>query len=340
MNDSLDRRTNLMAQDAFPVVYSTLSCEALVRVVLSRYAIAPVVQCHLWNHGLSDVYQVVTEDNRYILRVSHAHWRKRDEVLFELEFLEFLYRQQLPVAYPLHTQSGNLCIDIQAPEGTRYAALFSYAEGGVPIGDLNPAQSQRLGEVMAQMHHCGLGFASTVKRDDLDVAYLLDRNIEIISPFLNHRPQEQAYLLEVAESLRSQLQALPKKAPYWSVCWGDPHSGNVHFTKDGQLTLFDFDQCGFGWRAFDLAKFLQIALRSGISPPVRQAFVRGYQSTFPLDCIERDAVHGLTQVAHLWSWAISIDNQGRQGYCRLDDAFFTQRLNQLRQFRSTDWKLV
>ena len=214
MNHSFARRANLMAQDAFPVVYSTLSCEALVQVVLSRYAIAPVVQCHLWNHGLSDVYQVVTEDNRYILRVSHAHWRKRDDVLFELEFLEFLYRQQLPVAYPLHTQSGNLCIDIQAPEGTRYAALFSYAEGEVPIGDLNPTQSQRLGEVMAQMHHCGLGFASTVQRDHLDISYLLDRNIEIISPFLDHRPPEQAYLLEVAESLRSQLQMLPKKPPY------------------------------------------------------------------------------------------------------------------------------
>ncbi|WLT40042.1 hypothetical protein NON20_10690 [Synechocystis sp. B12] len=27
--------------------------------------------------------------------------------------------------------------------------------------------------------------------------------------------------------------------------------------------LFDFDQCGMGWRAFDIAKFLQVSMQSG-----------------------------------------------------------------------------
>ena len=52
---------------------------------------------------------------------------------------------------------------------------------------------------------------------------------------------------------------------------------NVHFTEDNQITLFDFDQCGYGWRVFDIAKFLQVSLSAGIKREIRDAFLAGYQ---------------------------------------------------------------
>ena len=140
--------------DSFPVVYSTLTSEALVHRVLRHYAIPEVHQCQFWNRGLSDVYLVTTRSQPYVLRVSHHHWRSRSEVDFELELLDFLRQRQVPVAYPLRTREGQLSIEINAPEGNRYAALFTYAPGSIALGDLNVNQAHALGRTLATLHHC------------------------------------------------------------------------------------------------------------------------------------------------------------------------------------------
>ncbi|MDC0834515.1 Homoserine kinase [Geitlerinema sp. FC II] len=323
----------------FPTIYSTLSVEALVSQVLSQYAIAPVVSCCFWHRGLSDVYLVKTEKRPYILRVSHHHWRSAADIYFELNLLDFFRQQGLPVAHPLQTTDNQIAVTINAPEGQRYAALFVYADGEVPLGDLNVAQSRQLGEILAKLHCASLSFQTPFRRDDLCEEYLFDRSFETISPFLQHRPRDLDYLNEAIAHSKSCLQALPKTEPYWVVCWGDPHSGNAHFTPDGGVTLFDFDQCGYGWRAFDLAKFLHIALRTGISRGIRNGFLEGYQSVSPLAEKEVEMLQPLTQAAHFWSWAIALTNAAFHNYSRLDDSYFTQRLEQLKLLRSHDWQL-
>jgi len=114
---------------------------------------------------------------------------------------------------------------------------------------------------------------------------------------------------------------------------------NAHFTPTGEVTLFDFDQCGYGWRAFDIAKFLQVSLRTGISKQVREAFLSGYQTVCELTEKELASLQALTQTAHLWVWAISLNAARLHNYSRLDESYFTQRLEQLKRLKSPDWQL-
>jgi Ser/Thr protein kinase RdoA (MazF antagonist) len=327
------------SSDLFPVVYSTLSGEALVDRVLSQYELDEVLGCRLWNRGLSDIYLVETLTTLYVLRVSHAHWRNQSETQFELEFLDFLRRQDLPVAHPLISREGRLTIELLAPEGKRYAALFIYAPGQIPLGDLNPSQAQSLGQALARIHQAGQKFASSSYRQPLSLDYLVDESVAAIAPFLATRPTDGAYLQDVVDHLHDQLSSLPRRSPCWTVCWGDPHSGNVHFTTDDQPTLFDFDQCGYGWRAFDIAKFFQVGMRAGLSRSVRLAFLAGYEAEQPLLDQERQSLSALTQVAHLWAWSIGLDWQQLHSHSRLDQSYFSDRLAQLRYCRSADWNL-
>ena len=251
--------------DFFPVIYSTLAPDALLALVLSRYNIGAAQNCQFWHRGLSDVYLVEAEATPYIFRVSHHHWRSAEEIDFELELLDFWRQRQLPVAYPLRTKEGQLSVAINAPEGKRYGVLFNYAPGRVPLGDFNSTQSHQLGQTVAQLHRAAEDFRTRTYRQPLTLKYLVEDSVTAVIPFLKHRSAELSYLLEVSGQIQSQLRDLPQKPPFWSVCWGDPHSGNAHFTADHQLTLFDFDQCGYGWRAFDLAKFLQVSLGTGLS---------------------------------------------------------------------------
>ena len=323
----------------FPVIYSTLASDALVKQVLTHYEISSTTNCQFWYRGLSDVYLVETPINQYILRVSHHHWRSKSDIDFELELLDFLQLNQLPVAYPLKTKDGQLSVEIEAPEGKRYGALFSYAPGQVAVGDLNQTQSHKLGTTLAKIHQTATNFCSNNYRQPLTLEYLLDDSFKAIAPFLKHRPTDLNYLLEVITQLKHKLQDFPQKYPFWVICWGDPHSGNAHFTLDNEVTLFDFDQCGYGWRIFDIAKFLQVSLRTGISRKVREAFLDGYQSVQNLTDYEFASLQAFTKTAHIWAWAISLNHSRIYNYSRLDHSYFTQRLEQLKRLKSKDWQL-
>jgi Ser/Thr protein kinase RdoA (MazF antagonist) len=323
----------------FPVVYSTLSIEAIVAELLPNYGIDFPVACQFWHRGLSDIYLVETQTQNYILRISHHHWRTREEISFELEFLNFLAQCRLPVAYPLRTYEGELFLEIDAPEGKRYATLFNYAEGRIPMGDFSPAQSEILGKTLARIHRAALDFRPPCQRQALTLEYLLDRSLSLIAPFLQHRSSDFSLLEKIAAEIKEKLQHFSDQSPFWSVCWGDPHSGNVHFTEDNRITLFDFDQCGYGWRIFDIAKFLQVALRTGMNQKAREGFVRGYQTIQELTELEISSLQAFTVTAHIWMWGISLENSVIHNYSRLDDSFFTQRLEQLKRFISKDWQL-
>ena len=325
--------------EVFPAIYSTLSPQVLIERVLSKYQLGTITKCLLWNRGLSDVYLVQTYSNSYILKISHHHWRTRTEIQFELELLDFLHDYRLPVAYPIATSDGNLSVTIHALEGERYAALFPCAPGSIPLGDLTMAQSQILGATLSKLHQTALHLKTAVPRQPLNIKYLLYDSLEIIRPYLQHRGKDLEYLQTAIAHIESQLSCLPQKPPFWSICWGDPHSGNVHFTPDNQITLFDFDQCGYGWRAFDLAKFLQVSLGAGIGRNIRDAFFEGYQTVQSLSKLELDSLQALTQTAHLWAWAIAINGTIIHNWSRLDDRFFTKRLEKFKRLSSRDWQL-
>lgn len=323
-------RTSIQCQ----VTYSTVALEAVTAAVAQHYDIGVVKNCRFWYHGLSDIYLIETSINRYIFRISHHHWRSRSEILFELEFLTFLRYHQLPVASPLHTKTGELCLEIEAPEGTRYGALFEYAEGSVPLGDCNYTQSHKLGETVAKIHQVSRNFSSSSERSPLTPSLIVDESIRIIAPFLEKQTDHLRTLLSIAGKVKDELEHLPMTPPYWTVCWGDPHSGNAHFTHDDQLMLFDFDQCGYGWRAFDVAKFRQVSLQAGCSHTIREAFLDGYESIIPLTPIELDALQALSMAAFIWGWGIHLNRALYFDYSRLDDYYFNRRLEKLKQLQS------
>ncbi len=329
----------MVAMGVFPAIYSTLSPQALIDGVLSKYELGTIARCLFWNRGLSDIYLIETSDKTYILKVSHHHWRSKTDIQFELEFLDFLYQQDIPVANPLKTKTGELFVTIHAVEGDRYAALFPYAPGEVPQGDLNLDQSIVMGQTLGKIHASSLEFCNKTPRQALDLKYLLDDSFEVILPYLDRQSQDLAYLEQAISKIKQQLTCLEQTSPLWSVCWGDPHSGNVHFTQDNQITLFDFDQCGYGWRVFDIAKFFQVSLNAGIKRQVRDAFLDAYQEIQQLTDAEVLSLQALTQMAHIWSWAISINATAIHHWSRLDDFYIKRHIHQLKRLSTQEWQL-
>lgn len=104
--------------------------------------------------------------------------------------------------------------------------------------------------------------------------------MKAITLLYEYRKTDIEYLQKQVEKVKKQLEefSLSLSVPFYGICVGDVHSGNAHFTKNNEPTLFDFDQCGYGWRAFDIAKFLHVAIRQKINVAVINSFIEGYQT--------------------------------------------------------------
>lgn len=338
IEESQRKKQQQQASD-LPIIYSMIAPYGISSLIFNHYDIDLPKDCQLWHRGLSDVYLLETLSTFYIVRVSHSHWRTKTEIDFELELLEYLKQNSIPVAAPLRNRDNSLLVEIQAPEGMRYISLFPYATGSVALGDLNSHQSHLLGQTVARLHQVAHNFQPLADRQALDLKYLLEDSLQIIAPFLVYRQQDLQLVVRLIANLQQQLQSLPKTSPYWGICWGDPHSGNVHFTSNNHMTLFDFDQCGYGWRAFDIGKFLQVSLQTGLSRSVRDAFIQGYEVIEPLSDLEYHLLQALTLTAYLWSWSIHLSNTQLYDYSRLDHSYLTHRLEMLKRLSSKDWQL-
>jgi len=320
----------------FPVFSSILAPEAIAQFVRTEYHLQ-IINCQFWHRGLSDVYLLESSNSSYIFRIYHHHWRNREDIGFELEFLTYLRKNKIPVSEPLISINREVCLSLQAPEGTRYGALFDFAAGAIALGDVNTQQSYLLGTTIAKLHQCSLDFHSSYFREPLDLKFILDNALVHISPFLAKREKELQELHEIVKFLQEQISQLSQQPPYWTTCWGDPHSGNIHFEGNHSLTLFDFDQCGYGYRLFDIAKFWQVAIQSGLSRNIRDEFLRGYQRGESLSSIEISLLNSFTQIAHIWSWSISLNTAKLYDYCRLDDHYFSRRIQHLKRLSSKDF---
>lgn len=260
-------------------------------LVEAAYALK-VTRIQLIKAIVLDTYRLWTNAGAYILRVYPSRGRTRPDIEAELAFLAYLQAQGLSVSVAVAGVNGERLLALQAPEGWRYAALFTYAPGE-PLGE-NLVAIHRYGYTLARLHTIADAWPSPSPRSSLDLVYLLDRPLEQLAGFPERR-HDWAFLHEIAAVICPQLAALPTSAPHYGYCHGDAGTANAHVTAEGQLTFFDFDFCGPGWRVYDLATF-----SSGESGEVVEAFLAGYEEVRSLTVEELKALP-LFQIAQsIW----------------------------------------
>ena len=295
----------------FPVTASVPAPGALLSRVLPAYDLgSPASACTLHMSGVNDVYLVRSRDGRrFVLKVYRHGWRSEPEVRYELDLLADLDRRGVPVALPLPRKDGRGRVTpIPAPEGTRPAVLFEHAPGRPPTWPFyeHEGECRLLGRALAQIHEAALDFRSPHPRPALDDALLLDGALAALRPFVEERrPGDWRYLVGLVGRLRERLGDLDRRGLSRGVCHGDFHGGNVFLQDDDvegggmRVTTFDFDVCGPGWLAFDIARWRD---KTHDKPAaVWDAFLDGYERERPLTADGRDAIE-LFETLQLFDW--------------------------------------
>lgn len=322
----------------FPVTHSTLSVQALVNEVLSKYVLEPPVECHFFTTGLNDTYLVKTKNDKYILRAYRTGWRSLEEIHYELELLHHLDLQGIPVSVPVAQKDGNLVETIQAPEGVRHLVLFTYAPGKPPNYETDEETTSYLyGKAVAKIHNAADSFQSKHERFKIDLEHLLDKPLQAAWPFLKHRPDDWNYLTGVVEKLRAHVEDLPLDKLETGVCHGDFNGWNVHVDEKNTFTFFDFDCCGLGWRAYDLAVFRWDARSSNKAQERWASFLRGYREERSINEIDLGATPYFVAIRQVWLTGLHTGNAYDWGCNWLDDGYFDRTLEFFKKWEAEIW---
>lgn len=259
------------------------------------------------------------EPNEYLLRI-HRPGKHGDGIqaerciASELMWLEALRRDaDLAVPEPLLTTQGGLTTTASAPgvPQPRVCTVLRWMQGVRYRKSARPAHIQQIGRATAQLHDHGTSWRqpeafsrkawdwNTFFGDGMDFGGITaDQTFELLPA--RHRSTFE----RVAEHMRVVMTELVDDRDAYGLIHGDLHLDNVLF-RGREPRVIDFDDCGEGYLAYDIAVGLWGPRMRDDYPRMYEAYRAGYEAVRPLprgiDHLEsfiaaRDVSVGLWQV--------------------------------------------
>ena len=306
------------------IARSFVAAESVAELIAAEYDCPPPLSAKLFSKLLrtqdNDHYLVTAGDGvQYAFRIYQqgARFRRTEsDYLYEIDWLNFLKSRDLPVSYPIPRKDGGYLSRLEAPEGTRYYAMFSLAYGD-PMSLKDPEQLYTMGETMARIHVASNEFATPHARKPIDLAFLLERPLDRIGrSWTDDRVANLDLVMAAAEEARDELKGLLDKFPAdgWGPIGGDFHQSSVFFDETNRPTFFNFDLCGPGWRAYDIASFLSNGNLMHAPAERAEAFFAGYFSVRPLTEEEHAAIAPFLTIRRVWLMGAFAREDGLVGH--------------------------
>lgn len=234
----------------------------------------------------SFLFSIERGDQAYILRITHSIRRSEAMILGEIDWINYLADRGLGVARAVPSLSGELVELIADEQGGQFlAAAFVKAEGG-PAWHMdwwNDILFERYGRLIGRMHALSKDYEPAHpawRRGEWDDPH----NVDVLAWV----PDDQPLVKERGAALLAYLRSLPKDGQSYGLIHQDAHGGNFFVDGNGRITLFDFDDCAYGWFAYDIAMVLFYAVTNHADPQGFMAqfwphFWRGYCQENDLD---------------------------------------------------------
>jgi Ser/Thr protein kinase RdoA (MazF antagonist) len=265
--------------EIFPVSNSTLSAENVGLLLQHKYGLSTNAICKLLKTGINHSYLITDGDRKYVFRIYSLNWRTREEIAEEIRLLSLLRDSNIPVSYPISDNTGKYIHELKAPEGYRFGVLFSFAEGEKMLNF--PADLHyRVGETMAELHK--VTHDLELQRVSYTPEVILQDSFERLNQFLPADTDEMIWMASAQKYLLGELEKANTDELRSGAVHLDIWFDNLHITKRGDVTFFDFDFCGNGWLCYDIAYYiLQLYSTEKVESEREEklkSFLDGYES--------------------------------------------------------------
>ena len=224
------------------------------------------------------------QGGEFILRVSHSGRRTPEMIAGEVDWINYLARGGANVAQAILSGGGNLVEAIDDGHGEQFlATAFIKAQGGPSWeSEWTPDFIQHYGGVIGRIHALTKDYVPSNpswRRDEWDAPGNLDMEKWL--------PKSETVVHLEFQELMGHLTTLPKDRESYGLIHQDAHGGNF-FVHEGQITLFDFDDCVYGWFIYDIAMVLFYAAMfnediTAFTDTFMRDFLLGYRQENRLD---------------------------------------------------------
>lgn len=274
--------------NAFPVISSILSGPHLALLLQEKYGFGADTTCGIMKAGVNHSYKVNAGSKHFVFRVYAFNWRSKTEIVEEIKLLNLLKENNISLSYPIADSSGNYIQQINAPEGLRFAVLFSFAEGE-KILNYSPEIHYSIGQLMGNIHQQTENLS--LNRSTYNAQTVLVDSFERLKPFLPADSNEMAFMISAQSYLLKEFTDADTSQLRKGVVHLDIWFDNLNIDSNGRVTLFDFDFCGNGWLCFDIAYYILQAWFTEKEEQERNAkieqFLKGYESIIPISAEEK-----------------------------------------------------
>jgi Ser/Thr protein kinase RdoA (MazF antagonist) len=264
----------------------------IAELALSRYAVRGA-RLNFVCHGENTTFRVEgSRGVRFLLRVHRSGYHSSDGHLEELRWLTALHNKGIEAPVPVRSRAGALLETVRDPVTNleRHCSLLCWIDGrfvGIRTGVSHYTQ---LGDYVGRLHRASKTQRFNERRY-WDAEGLLGRTATLghVSRVPGASPIQMTALLRANRRCLARLRRYQRSFPErLGAIHGDLHQWNFLVTRQG-IAAIDFDDCGFGFRAYDLAVPLVTfgLLKKPVPGPVkralRDAMVESYRCHMPWD---------------------------------------------------------
>ncbi len=275
----------------FPVLASTLSETALGNFITEKYPLSENLNCKLFRTGVNHTYFISDHETKFVFRVYCHKWRTKIEIEQELELLNLLKQNSLSVSYPISDRNGNFIQEINAPEGIRYAVLFSFAEGQ-KMRFMSNETCFSIGSLMAKIHN--VTESKKIDRINYDSETLLNQSYTNLKPFFDEDLDEMKFLKEIGSKMSTRIKERNLLENKNGIVHLDIWYDNLSVNNENEITIFDFDNCGNGAFILDVGYFCKqlffIESDKNEYELKAKSFLNGYQKIRNLSETEMESI--------------------------------------------------
>lgn len=263
--------------------------DAAVTENLCRWGISEAAEAKLLNHSENTTYRIQEGERRYILRVHRLGYHTPQAIAAELDWVEAIGRDtSIRTAAPIKGGDSALIQPYSTSQpGQRYSVLFEFLDGEEPSEEHDLAASfEKLGGITALLHeHSKLWLPrqSKPERPVWDFEGMLG-NRPIWGEWrhgIGMTPELIAHLNQCVARIRGRLDAFGTASDRFGLIHADLRLANLLIHR-GDVSVIDFDDCGYGWFLYDLGSALSFIEHKEYVPSLVEAWVKGYSQVRPL----------------------------------------------------------
>lgn len=262
----------------------------LAEGVLSKYHLKNYKMDFI-NHGENATFKVTTSKKNYLLRLHRNSYHTRTAILEELKWLARLSKtSDIPAQKPLASKEGKL-IESHFVEGVkpRFCDILEWQPGRMKFQTISNNNFFNLGILIAKLHintrdikvhHRNYWTPEGLIGPKAKLGSILALKSVIPKDYPDLEKCRKMVLVKINQYQKRNLKKM-------GLIHADLHFGNLLWNK-GVITPIDFDDCGFGFYAYDIAVTLYSSSRNLKSCGIkkikssREALLEGYSSLLNL----------------------------------------------------------